>query len=702
MTLPPLREELLLRAGPRLHDGQPSWTLQDPARNRFFRLDWLTFEILSRWALRDPAEIARQVNLATTLQAGVADVDGVLTFLGANQLLHLAGANTSTAFAEQVDRGRASLWQWLVHNYLFFRVPLMRPERWLETLHRRIGFVFTPAFWWLTAAAAAAGIALAARQWETVSTTWSDLRSGYGAFGYFVVLLLVKVLHELGHGLTATHFGCRVPTMGVAFLVMTPVAYTDTNEAWNLADRGPRLWIGAAGVLAELALAAWATLAWGLLPDGFLRSAAFVFATTTWVKSILINASPIMRFDGYYLASDLLDLPNLHARSFALTRWRLREALFGLAEPPPEHFRPSLRRGLILFAGVIWMYRLVVFLGIAAFVYFFFFKALGIVLFCVEIGWFVALPIVRELGVWWKGRAKLVRAPRWPWFCAGLGLALGLAFVPLPHRVRLLGLSEPSVQFRVVAPEEARLVALCVRDGQRVARGEPLARLESPGLVFRLERAKARESAVRGELAAAEVDEGLRARVPTLRASLAAAMAARAEAEAAMARLSPAAPFAGVVRLADGDVAAGDWLARQELVATVVADDDAWQISGYVDERTLRLLEVGAAGRFYADGCFDRPKALTLVRVERDASRTLSQPMLSVPFGGDVPAKLVENELVAEKGVYRVFLALSEGREVAPDVRVRRGVVVIRSRSESLAGHAVRNGLSLLWREAGF
>jgi putative peptide zinc metalloprotease protein len=198
------------------------------------------------------------------------------------------------------------------------------------------------------------------------------------------------------------------------------MAYTDTNDTWRLTSRWQRLLVASAGILTELVIAAWATLAWAFLPDGALRSAAFVLATTSWVATLAINASPFMRFDGYFILSDFLELPNLHERSFALARWRLREWLFDLGEEKPEHFSRRRETGLILFAWAVWIYRLVVFLGIAVLVYHFFIKIVGIFLFMVEIIWFIALPIRHELQAWAKRWPQIRSRPRsrlsaWRW-----------------------------------------------------------------------------------------------------------------------------------------------------------------------------------------------------------------------------------------------------------------------------------------------
>lgn len=700
MNLPSLREELIVREGPRLHDGQPSWTLHDPARNRFFRLDWLTFEIVQRWSLGEPAIIAQSIHEQTSLRPTEDDVMAVLTFAGTNQLLSFGGADNSGTLAQLCARARPGWWRWLVHNYLFFRVPLIKPERLLLQLNQRLGFFFRQTFWLMTVLAAVLGMGLIWRQWDAFKGAWIDFTNLNGMLGYGLVLVLVKVLHEFGHGLVATHFGCRVPTMGIAFLVMTPVAYTDTNEAWNLTDRKPRLWIGAAGMLAELGLAAWATLAWGVLPDGYLRAAAFMVATTTWVKSILVNTSPIMRFDGYYLLSDALDLPNLHSRSFALARWRLREWLFGLGEAPPEHFRPRLRRGLVALAIFIWCYRLVVFTAIAIFVYHFFFKALGIVLFGVEIAWFIALPIFSEMKIWFQKRRAILRSPRkWGFMLAAAAVAV-VIFLPLPQTLRLMGQLHPSQEFRISAPESAQLREMGRRDGDRVHAGDTLLRLDSTLLQFRHEKAKAREARLTDELASAGANPALRARLPVMQSELETAKAVRRATETSLAELQPTAPFDGTFRLVDCDLRPNDWISRQEQIATVVADK-GWSVVAYLDENDAHLVSAGTAASFYCDGATGRSARLKVISVEADATRHLSHAMLSTEFGGNVQTRVVEGELIPERAVYRVTLE-AEALPASLTTQIRRGRVVIKAGAESMAERWSRNLMSVVWRELGF
>lgn len=131
MTLPILREELALLPGPILGDGQPSWTLHDPSRNRFFSLDWATLEILQRWALDDPQAIVDAIATTTTLQLEAEDVEQVARFLNDNQLTQ-PPANGARQYAERLARMEGSRLKWLLHHYLFFRIPLVRPDAWLS------------------------------------------------------------------------------------------------------------------------------------------------------------------------------------------------------------------------------------------------------------------------------------------------------------------------------------------------------------------------------------------------------------------------------------------------------------------------------------------------------------------------------------------------------------------------------------------
>lgn len=165
--------------------------------------------------------------------------------------------------------------------------------------------------------------------------------------------------------------------------------------------------IALAGVKVELSLAALATLTWSFLPDGPLRTATVLLATTTWLTSLAVNLNPFMRFDGYYLLSDMLRMPNLQEGAFAQARWKMREWLFGWNAPAPEIFAARSHLGLTVYAFGTWLYRLVLYLSIAFLVYHFTIKLAGVLLMAVEVIWFIALPVAREGLLWWRARRNI-------------------------------------------------------------------------------------------------------------------------------------------------------------------------------------------------------------------------------------------------------------------------------------------------------
>jgi putative peptide zinc metalloprotease protein len=695
--VPALREDLALFPAAPNRDGSPAWMIQDPVTNRFFRIGWVEFELLSRWALRDPARILRAVGEETPLTVDADDLTQLIAFFRQHQLLRASDSAAVDHLRQMAERAKASRWQWLLHNYLFFRIPLVRPQRALQALAPWLGRLYSRPFFIASVCAAVLGLALAARQWDVFVHTFADYLSPQGLLGYAAALFFAKTLHELGHAITATRRGVRVAHMGIAFLVMWPMLYTDTGESWKLADRRQRFEIAAAGVASEFALAGFATLAWSLVDDGAMRSALFFLATTSWVLTLGINASPFMRFDGYFLLSDALDLQNLHARSFALARVRLRRWLLGWQEPDPEHFEPGLRRFLIGFAFVTWIYRLVVFLGIAVAVYHYFFKLLGIFLFAVEIAWFVVRPLWSELKVWVEQRSRVPRR-RVAMIGAVLGLLLGLLAWPWARSIHGEGWLHAEQQQVIYSPFPARLAM--IRGEGPVKLGETLIVLDSPDT-----RSKAGQSRILAESLALQFDQTVgrsdgAERRTILAEQLAQQLAELGAQQAELQRLELSAPFAGRLLDIDPDVRRGVWITANQPIAILI-DPTSWVVDCLVEQRSLERLRVGSPVRFYRRNRFEAPFEGEVAAVDSARALVLPHPMLATDHGGRVPSTKQSNgALVPRDTLYRVRVKL---REPADGFRsVQLGTAVIEGERRSVLADAWTAVAAILVRESGF
>jgi putative peptide zinc metalloprotease protein len=698
-----LREDLALLPGPVLADGQPSWTLHDPARNLFFRIDWPSFEMLRRWTLASPHRIAQDVCADTTLRLDEQDVKAMEDFLVRNQLTVPGGPGAPRAMADRCAAQRGSTVDWLLHHYLFFRIPLVRPDAWLARwVGVATGFA-SPFFLWLTLAAGLLGVAEVLRHWDVFTATLVDSFSLQGLTAYGVALFSVKLLHELGHAFTAKHHGCRVPTMGVAFLVMWPVAYTDTNDAWRLTQPRQRLQVAVAGIATELAVAAWATLAWALLPDGPLRAAAFALATTSWVATLAINASPFMRMDGYFVLCDWLDFPNLHERSFALARWHLRERLFALGEEPPEHLGARRQRALLLFAWATWIYRLVLFVGIALMVYHLFFKLLGVLLFAVEMAWFVLRPLRSEWQAW-RSRGQVIRRRgRGPRLAAWLIGLLVLLALPWPGRVQVSGLLRPAEVWPLHAPGPARLEALPWKNGDTVPAGDVMVRLEQPELRMKEAALNARLESLRLRAGASGLDAESRQQWQVVQEALTTAEAEHGALQIELQQHAPTAPWTGRLQDLDPDLQVGQWLTRRERLGVLVREGSPWLVETWVPEDVVQRVAIGDGAVFVVDSATGPTIHLTVAGIDRDASRTLPRPELAAHLGGHVLVREQARTMVPERAVYRVQLAPDRPADLsALEQHSWRGRLTIRVQGEAPVLRYLRQALAVLVRETGF
>ncbi len=698
--LPALRPELRLLQGAASVTGEPTWLIHDPLLNRFIQIDPASYETLRRWPeCASEPELIAKVNAGGRVALDDASLKRFVSFLYGNNLTMEAQRNGWRHYAALRENGRHSPLAWLVHNYLFFRLPLCRPQAFLE---RTLPFAdavtsrFALAF---LAVLGAVGLYLATRQWDQYLGTLQGFFTWEGVALAALGLGCVKAAHELGHAYTAVRHGCRVHTMGLAFIVMAPLLYTDVTDSWRLRDRRQRIAIDSAGIKVELGIAAVALFLWAFLPEGPLRSLAFVLSAVSVVSSLLINLNPFMRFDGYYLLSETLGVENLQARAFALGRWKLREWLFGLGEAAPEEHPRWLSAVLIVYAWSVWIYRLVLFVGIALLVYHYFFKVLGLILFAVEIIFFVARPIWSELRCWWERRGDMAASAR-ARLTLGAVACLGLlAVVPWSSSVEIPAVVESGALTRIYPLRPARVAQIHVTHGAEVVAGQPLVTLTSPDIaqdidlsVTKLRLAQlqhARRGADRSDLEDTVVLEStiasLKSRIEGLK---------REQAELVL-----RAPFSGRIAELNPMLHAGRWVNVREMVALIAAPGTV-VARGYIAEPDMWRLQAGARGRFIPEFAQRRAIDVTISQIATASSSEIEIADLASQFSGRIAVTAdPKRRLNPVSAQYMVHM--KAGADVAATEVAVRGVVVASGQPESFVARAWRQTLKVLMRESG-
>lgn len=692
--LPVLRDDLEVVAGAPLANGAPAWVIFDPAANRYFEIGRELFDMLALWDAGTQSRLVAAVEERFGTRPEAEDVEAAIRFLISNALTRDIPDNDYRAMAEKAAAARKSLWSRAMHSYLFFKIPLVRPDRFLQAAWPSVAFLFTRRAVSAYALMGLVGLYLASRQWEHFATTFQFMLSWQGAVIYGLSLVFVKSIHELGHAFMAKRYGLRVPTIGIAFMVLMPVLYTDTSGAWRLRSRRRRLMIDAAGIFTELALACIATFLWCFLPDGGFRLAVFAVATTSWVTSLLVNLNPLMRFDGYYILSDAIGFQNMQTRGFDMARWRLREALFGLNEPPPEPLSARMRRLVVVHAWATWTYRFFLFVGIAVLVYAFFIKIVGILLFVVEIVWFILLPVGREIARWWERKERIVASKRTYATLGVVAALVALAAVPWSTAVSVPSVMAAGEEARLYVPFPARVVSHRLAEGRRVEKGEVLVRLDAPALRQELATARERMALIVARIDRTGSDDADRAMLVVLENELEAVRERVAGLLRTLARLDIRAPFAGTVSDVDAELHAGLWVNPQAPLALVRVAGAA-SVRGYVAEADLLRVAPGAQATFVPENPDLARVPLAVAHVGEVAVERLARPYQALAHGGAVATE--EGELIPLDAHYAVRLLTDRP---APAAAIR-GTTLIEGEARSFLSRAKRHVLKVLVREMG-
>jgi putative peptide zinc metalloprotease protein len=700
IPLPALREELTLIRGKTNSSGEQAWRIYDPVQHRFMEVDNVTVEMLSVWQIvKNADELRRELQHSRGISVSLESIEGLIKFAHANFLTKDSARGDWKSLAEIARRSKKSWGSWLLHNYLFFRIPLVKPQGFLVESLPLVQPLFNRRLISAIAVLGVVGIYLVSRQWDQFANTFQHFFTPEGAVEFASALFLVKALHELGHAYTAVRFGCQVPAMGVAFMMMTPMLYTDVTDAWRLPMRRQRMKIDFAGVAVELMIACVATFLWSFLPEGKAKSIAFLLATSSLLMSLAINLSPFMRFDGYFILADLVGVPNLQPRAFAVARWKLREILFGLDAPCPEDMSKPKLLGLTVYAWATWIYRFGLYLGIAAVVYFYFFKVLGIILFAVEVAVFLVGPFVSEFREWYKMRGQITNSKRWL-LPAGLALSIAVAaIVPWSTRVDIPVIIESAMLAHIYPPRPALITSVHVVQGQTVEAGAELLTLSSDQLKHDIDVATNGVARVKAQLARLTADDTDRENNAVLTRELSALQAKLHGLRAEEDELKIRSPLAGRVLELNPELHEGRTIGQKEMIA-LIGSDDALSGRGYVSESELSRVSVGQTGKFVPENVMRKSYEVTILDISLRGAQAIDIVDLASVNGGRIAVQAdQQRRLVPVSAVYAVKLAVG-GSDQGPGQRIR-GVAQVDAEAVSFAGRVWRQIAKVLIRESG-
>ena len=366
----------------------------------------------------------------------------------------------------------------------------------MNWLYKYLFWIYWPSFQILCLLFGLSALALVAVNFDVFQSRLPAFHEFFGPDNWLFLgttLALVKVIHEFGHGLTCKHYGGECHEMGFMLLVLTPALYCNVSDSWMLPNKWHRAAIGFAGMWVELMLASIATYIWwfserGLTINQSRCSVMFICSVST----ILFNGNPLLRFDGYYILADLLEIPNLRQKSTEVLRRKLVELCLGI-EQPDDPFLP--KRGqfwFMLYTVAAVGYRWVVLASILFFLNQvlepYGLKIIGQAIALASIVGLVIQPGIQLYRFFHiPGRMHQVKKPRLIATLCVLGAVIAaIVFLPLPYHIRCALEIQARDAESVFADTPGRLVEVVARAGQKVEQGETIARLEDDGLQLKL------------------------------------------------------------------------------------------------------------------------------------------------------------------------------------------------------------------------
>lgn len=697
--LPKLRQDLKILKTSAGEDGSKRWLLFDPIQNKYFTIALDTFELISKWNENKTGSEFLADLQKEGYEFDQASLDVFIHFIVVSGLTVTDNHEGVLRLVNTSDAAKKNIFKWLIHNYLFIRIPIFKPDKWLSDKLRFVHFFYSNLWRNIVLCLGFVGIILVLRNWDAYTSTFQHFFSKEGLFFYFISLLFIKSLHELGHAFTAKKYGCKVPSMGVAFLVLFPVLYTDTTDSWKLKSKHKRLMIVLAGVKVELYLAMIATFLWSFTPDGIINSILFMIATTSWITSILLNISPFMRFDGYYALSDWSASENLQPRSFAMAKWYIRGLVLGLREEAPEYLSRKKRNFFIIYAILTAIYRFFLFLGIAVLVYYFAFKVLGIILFLVEIIWFILLPIYKELKIWWNKKEKVTLNKNNKISIAVLLMMSFIFFVPWNTKINLPAILQVANYTDIYASKESQIVFINFKSGDRVNKGDVLLLLESPNLSLSIEKCKQEIETIRLELKKQAGSKEILAKIFLLEENL---IRKKKELEGFIsvnAKLTLVAPFDGYIYFND-IYGVNQWVNPKEPILSIYDPNDL-KIRAFCPEGRIRDIDINSASYFISNLGEVDTIDVDINSISEISTPYLRYPELSSEYGGDIATRNDFNKrMYSEEAYYQINAAVLNSNRV---FKIRtKGTLVVSGVRRSIAKMFFLKFVSVLIRESGF
>ncbi len=486
-----LQARLKLRAelkfDTRTEDGNTFVVVEDPVRSKFFQIGIAEFEfIASLDGQCTTAEVLTQLHANGHDTIGQSQAIAISQWLVQSNLI----ISETTGSTDRLKTQLQSLNnQTLISkiNPISFKVNLFNPNPLLSAAQPYFDWMFSKWFFvvWLIGLVWAGQVVLT--QWTKLATASQGILSGNSWITLLVFWLVLKVVHEFAHGIACKRYGGEVPEAGVLFLLFTPMAFVNVTSMWRFPSRWQRIIVAAAGMYVELFVSFVTLIVWANT-EGLTADCAYNVFLMASVTTILFNANPLMRFDGYFILSDLLKVPNLYTKGTGWFGDRAKHLFLG-TEKTPNLYAPQESKVVKTYGSLAFFWKISISVGliIAASVMF---NGAGLILGAIGVALWFGLPLMKQYKMHFSNEArKPINRRRAIVSCLAAALLVGALFWVLKAPATK---SAPAVvQFAdetiLRSAADGFVDEVLITSGDAVAKGQPLLRLRNENLTLEVD-----------------------------------------------------------------------------------------------------------------------------------------------------------------------------------------------------------------------
>ncbi len=602
--------------------------------------------------------------------------------------LNLPVPNNETLYKRRQMKIKARRTQ-KITGFLFMQVPLINPDTFLDRTKHLVSWVFTKWTLMVWTLVVGSALLLLLKNWGTFFTPIGDVFTPERLLGMWFALVSLKVIHEFGHAYACKVFGGEVPEIGAYFIAGTPCAYCDCTSSWGFTRRTERLIVVLAGVYVELFIAALAVFVWAIAPSASIRLVAFDIVVVAGVATVLANLNPLMRFDGYYILSDLLEIPNLRATAQKLAVSLMKRIFVGVPMPATR-FSTAMTTGLIVFGILSALYKITIVMGISALLATkFLYLGIGLAVFYGGMEFYrVGKNVGNYLIHSQEAQTHRFRAGALATILFAAAPAF-LVFVPVPRPVMALGTIGMEHENSYYAAGDGYIETISAEPGDRINTGDQIASITNPAIEQSLNSAE--YELTRSTILA----EALFAEDP------AAAAIHRESAESARVRvdreqsrleeLSIKADSQGVVLEVLPRKSEGKFSVTGDRVAHV--GSGKWVIRGLIREASLSHtpIKIGDQISFRSASASGQTVRARITKLEPLGSRAIRHETLTALAGGEIPISPATGE--ASEPYFELEAIVASNADISYGIT---GNILIGSYSEPIGVSLWRSGLRLL------